>query len=474
MIKHGVVFLTLLTLMLLAPGRTSAAMLHQAAFVVNSRSCLINGTVVQMDAAPYIEQGRVMIPLRDLARALGVADKNITWDDAGQSVELQLSNKQIKLTVNSRILVVNEQSCRMDVAPVLRDGRVFLPARWVAEALGYATGWAEKKGAVLIGLPGYLPDPATIPLKIIPVNIRACAFATSDLWLEQKRSASAILFHGDYANVYNAGVAAKYVHGFILEPGCEFSFNRTVGERTTTRGFITGFDILDNLTVGGGVCRTSTVLFQAARDAGFDILERHPHYRPVHYTPPGTDASVSWGWMDLRFKNNLPRPVIIYAGLMEETSGRRLWAEIWERIPLKKMDVAVLIQEPGACWAEKIEKERLTALEKEGVVYVSLEQLSDLLRLVPEIELQGGVVSASVKINNQLINFIEGNKTATINGTAYQLQGVPFSLSGSNCTFWLPLQDWAALTQAEIMWVDGAAPFILFNLSGIRVMEEKL
>jgi len=472
--KCGFIFLTFFSLMVFSPSIASAAGSNQAIFIVNSQYYIINGSVFQMDAAPYIEQDRILIPLRYLVYALGLDEKNVIWDASGKSVELRSDNKKIKLTVNNRTLYINDKSCQMDVAPVLKDDRVFLPARWVVEALGYSTGWDEKKYAVLIGLPGNLPDPESIPLKIIPVKVRICEFSDCDLWYSQKLSSSAIMFYGEYANVYNAGVAANYVNGFVLEPGCEFSFNKVVGERTTQRGFITGFDILDKPTIGGGVCRTSTVLFQVARDAGLDILERHPHYRPVHYTPPGTDASVSWGWMDLKFRNNLPNPVVIYSGLDEKQNGRRLWAELWEKKSLEKTDVVILIKEPGSCWQENIEKIRLVALEKDNIYFISLDQMSDLLQLSPEITLQGVISTASVKINNQLISFFEGNKIATINNTEYELDEAPFCLSNCNCRFWLPLKDWVELTGAEAIWVDCTPPSILLNLSGASVAGRKL
>ncbi|OPX83977.1 MAG: Vancomycin B-type resistance protein VanW [Pelotomaculum sp. PtaB.Bin117] len=474
--RCGLILLTCLCLIVIGKGPAFAAPSNKAVFVVNSQSYMLNGAVFQMDAAPYTVQGRVLIPLRYLAYALGLDEKNVVWDAAGEIVELRTENKKIKLVVNSSTMFVNEKSFRMDVAPILKDNRVYLPAKWVAEELGYSVGWDDRLNALLIGAPGNLPDPGSIPLKIIPVNVRQCEFSESDLFLNQKISSSSILFYGEYANVYNAGVAADYVNGFVLEPDQEFSFNKVVGERTRQRGFIVGHDILENLTVGGGVCRTSTVLFQVARDAGFTILERHPHYLPVAYTPAGTDASVSWGWMDLRFINNLPHSVIIYSGLHEEEdNGRRLWAELWERKPLKKIDVAVLVKEPGSSWPENIEQTRLVALEKDDVSFISLEQMSDLLRLSPEINVaQGGRSAAAVRINNQLISFAEGNKMATIDNAEYQLNEAPFCLTNSNCNFWLPLEDWGNLTGAEVVWINGGPPSILFNLSGTGLDGRKL
>ncbi|MDF9407390.1 VanW family protein [Pelotomaculum isophthalicicum JI] len=473
--RCGLIILMCLSLLFISIGMASAAPKNQAVFVANSQGYMLNGSVFQMDAAPFTVQDRVLVPLRYLAYALELDEKNVIWDPYGKSVELRTADKKIKLVVNSYTLLVNEKSYKMDVAPVLKDNQVFLPAKWVAEELGYSIGWDERMQALLIGAPENLPDPKSIPLKIIPLNIRPCELSESDLCLNQKISFSSILFYGEYANVYNAGVAANYVNGYVLNPEQEFSFNEVVGERTTQKGFITGYDILDNLTVGGGVCRTSTVLYQVATDAGLTILERHPHYLPVHYTPLGTDASVSYGTMDLRFVNNLPNPIIIYSGLNEEENGRRLWAELCERKILKKIDVAVLIKEPGSCWKSNIEKTHLVALEKDGTSFISMEQIGDLLHLSPEIKLvQGGTSTATVEINNQLISFTEGNKTVMINNTECQLNEAPFCLSNCNCNFWLPFKDWVNLTGGEVICIDSMPSSILLNLSGTSLVGKNL
>ena len=62
---------------------------------------------------------------------------------------------------------------------------------------------------------------------------------------------------------------------------------------------------------GGGVCQTSTTLYNAALLAGLEIVERHRHHWPARYAPVGRDAAVAYNDIDLRFRNNLPAPVKI-------------------------------------------------------------------------------------------------------------------------------------------------------------------
>ncbi len=71
---------------------------------------------------------------------------------------------------------------------------------------------------------------------------------------------------------------------------------------------------------GGGVCQTSTTLYNAALLAGLEIVERHRHHWPARYAPLGRDAAVAYSNIDMRFRNNLPAPVRIVA----QVSGDKL------------------------------------------------------------------------------------------------------------------------------------------------------
>jgi hypothetical protein len=468
--RYCLLFLTCLLTFVVPPHSAQALADNQAIFVVDSQKYSVNGAVYQMDAAPYIAQDRVLVPLRYLAYALGLDEKEVFWDESDKSVELRHFNNNIRLVVNSHTLYVNGIDSQMDVAPVIRDGRVYLPARWISEALGYTAGWEGKARAVLLGRPDNWPDITKMPLNFFPVRVRPCPISESDLQYGQKLSSSSILFTGDYANVYNAGVAAGYVNGFVLEPQKIFSFNQVVGIRTKAKGYITGYDANNNLTTGGGVCRTSTVLFQVAKKAGFDIIERHPHNPPVSYTPIGTDATVSWGLLDLKFKNNLSTPVIIHAGLNDVGKGRLLWAEFWEKRSLTRVDLAILMSKPEANLWDSVEQAKLVTILKNDVCFVSLNQLSDLLQLSPVEITNEDRTGTAIKINNQLVNFYEGCNKISVNGVETQLKEAPFMLPDPNYGLWLPLHEVVELIGAELLWFDKPQPQLLLNLSGSSVI----
>jgi vancomycin resistance protein YoaR len=119
--------------------------------------------------------------------------------------------------------------------------------------------------------------------------------------------------HADYRNV-NLGRAAELVSGTVLKPGETFSLNDTVGERTAENGFTKGYMISDGVykeDFGGGVSQVATTLFNGAFFAGLEDVEHKPHSFYIDRYPIGREATVVWGALDLKFKNDTPYGVLI-------------------------------------------------------------------------------------------------------------------------------------------------------------------
>lgn len=120
-------------------------------FIVGVKQYFVNGQTpgVQMDAAPYIDQGRTFVPIRYLAYGLGVAENDVGWEEKARKVTLKLGNNSAELVVGSKIMKANGQARTMDVAPQLKSGRTYLPARYVAEGLGYQVDWDPEDRLVI-------------------------------------------------------------------------------------------------------------------------------------------------------------------------------------------------------------------------------------------------------------------------------------------------------------------------------------
>ncbi|MFB4158642.1 VanW family protein [Geomicrobium sp. JSM 1781026] len=123
--------------------------------------------------------------------------------------------------------------------------------------------------------------------------------------------------------VENIRISTESINRVVLGPGDSFSFHEVVGQASAERGYQEANVIVDGEFtngMGGGICQTSTTLYNAIADAGLDVTERHHHSLPIDYVPEGEDAMVSWGWADLKFQNNHDIPVMI-TGDVDASSG---------------------------------------------------------------------------------------------------------------------------------------------------------
>jgi vancomycin resistance protein YoaR len=120
---------------------------------------------------------------------------------------------------------------------------------------------------------------------------------------------------------HNAVLCLKQLDGTVVEPGATFSFNESVGTWSRDKGYRRAPVSFGGLLVdswGGGVCQTSSTLYNAALLAGMHIDERHRHHYAPTYIAPGRDAAVAFPNIDLKFTNPYPFPVTL-RGLVTRT-----------------------------------------------------------------------------------------------------------------------------------------------------------
>jgi len=112
----------------------------------------------------------------------------------------------------------------------------------------------------------------------------------------------------------NIKLAAEALDDLVVPPGKVISFNNVVGPREAEKGYQTAGVIVGNtLTegLGGGICQVSTTLYNAVLLADLDIVQRGNHNIPIGYAPIGLDSAVSYGSLDLKFKNNTGKYMFI-------------------------------------------------------------------------------------------------------------------------------------------------------------------
>lgn len=131
--------------------------------------------------------------------------------------------------------------------------------------------------------------------------------------------------HGYYGEmkrnrIHNVRLCLAKLNGCLIQPGEVFSFNGYLGERKASDGFRSSYvfhrrpngTIEERWEAGGGICQLATTMFNTVLRANLQIVERSPHSKPVHYVRPARDAAVYYGVKDLRFRNSLSHPILLW------------------------------------------------------------------------------------------------------------------------------------------------------------------
>lgn len=167
--------------------------------------------------------------------------------------------------------------------------------------------WDEAVDGELVKIPIVFTEP-----DVTTEELNAMLFSTL---LSQK---STSLSGSSAARINNIRKAAAAVNGVVLNPGEEFSYNQTLGQRTRAAGYqsagaYSGGQVVQE--VGGGICQVSSTLYYCTLMANMAITSRTNHYFGVNYLPTGLDATVSWPSPDFKFKNSSAYPIKLAASV---------------------------------------------------------------------------------------------------------------------------------------------------------------
>ncbi len=145
-------------------------------------------------------------------------------------------------------------------------------------------------------------------------------------------------FSGSPSNrIHNITNGTKYLNGWLVKPGEEFSTVKAIGAVDSSTGYLPELVIKENRTIpeyGGGLCQVSTTLFRAVLAAGLPVTERRQHsYRVSYYEKdgdgrtigPGLDATIYLPKPDFKFKNDSPGWLLVQGAV----SGVRVTFEIY-------------------------------------------------------------------------------------------------------------------------------------------------
>ncbi len=154
-------------------------------------------------------------------------------------------------------------------------------------------------------------DEYVIPLQTLYPNVTTNMIGT-EAFPDMLSTYSTRYSTSDRDRTTNLQLAASKINGTVLMPGETFSYNQVVGERTIAAGYkeapiyVSG-EVVDGL--GGGICQITSTLYNAVLYANLEIVERSNHQFVPSYVKASRDATVVYGSIDFKFKNNRDYPI---------------------------------------------------------------------------------------------------------------------------------------------------------------------
>ena len=152
-----------------------------------------------------------------------------------------------------------------------------------------------------------------IPLEIIEPKVKL-EDLDKELYSEKIVGYTTYFDPAQHARSNNLRIALEYLNGKVIMPGEVFSYNDAIGDTNAAKGYLPAATFKGGTTVnemGGGICQTTSTLYNVALMANLQIVERHQHGLPVGYVQPSRDATVYSPYLDFKFKNTRSNPIKI-------------------------------------------------------------------------------------------------------------------------------------------------------------------
>lgn len=112
----------------------------------------VNDEKKQMDVSPMLKDGRTFIPIRYVTESIGA---QINWNAKDQKISIKLGEKELELWVGKSTARINDETNFIDpdnknIYSLIVNGRVFLPLRFVSEALGLNVDWNATSKEIVV------------------------------------------------------------------------------------------------------------------------------------------------------------------------------------------------------------------------------------------------------------------------------------------------------------------------------------
>ena len=115
----------------------------------------VDSTKVDFGMQPFMKDNTTMVPLRDISQAMGF---KVTWTGKLKRIDIEGPNgKMVKLTAGNNYAAVDGRKVKMSVPAIIKNGKTFVPLRFVSQALGGTVDWYRTDNSVYINS-GFLRD----------------------------------------------------------------------------------------------------------------------------------------------------------------------------------------------------------------------------------------------------------------------------------------------------------------------------
>jgi len=119
-------------------------------FTIGSTDLYVKDAEIEsktIDAVPYIENSRTMVPVRVVSENFGA---EVDWNNEARKVTITSEDKTVELTIDSNVALVNGEEKALDAPATIKDGRTMVPLRFVGEALGKNIEFVDASKQILI------------------------------------------------------------------------------------------------------------------------------------------------------------------------------------------------------------------------------------------------------------------------------------------------------------------------------------
>lgn len=185
----------------------------------NSPTVILDGAPLTFDVQPIIENGRILVPMAAIFRAMGAA---VTWDSVTQTVTALRGTTAVVLPINSYTPTVNGTVWKLDVPARIVGNRTLAPLRFVGEALGGTVSWDGTNFRAIMTSPPSTSNSnkAVVAVNIIStVNLRSSAELNDSNVIGQANPGETLTVLSQYGDWYmvRKGSVNAWVAGWVVE-----------------------------------------------------------------------------------------------------------------------------------------------------------------------------------------------------------------------------------------------------------------